>query len=109
MECDLDSFGTDKLSSDLEPEHINALPDTVHRHKVDLEVYFPFHLMLLAETDDQDPLRIIPCPNAHCFSPTVYGTADHWLIKRDILNRQSLIRASLDCGQAGVVGKGPNV
>jgi len=53
MECDLDSFGMglDKLFSDLELDDINVLLDTVPRHKVDMEVHFPFHLMLVGETD----------------------------------------------------------
>jgi len=43
------------------------------------------------------------------FPPTVYGTADYSLIQKDIANGQLLICASLDSGQAGLVGKGLNV
>ena len=69
MECEFDSLGTDNLFSDLEVDHINALLDTVHRHIVDLEGHFPFHLMLLTETNHQYLLLIIPCPNTHCVAP----------------------------------------
>ena len=46
--------------------------------------------------------------------PTIYGIADHELVRKGISNSSSmqlpaLIRVSIARGQAGVVGKGLNV
>ena len=86
------------IYSDLDPDHINALPDTASHRNVELMV-----------------ISASPKVKTHIVSPpTIYGIADHALVRKGISNPISiqiptLIRASIDRGQAGVVGKGLNM
>lgn len=89
---------TDVIYSDLDPDHINTLPDTAFHRNVELLV-----------------LSASPKVKTHIVSPpTIYGIADHALVRKGISNPVSiqipaLIRASIDRRQAGMIGKGLNV
>jgi hypothetical protein len=91
------STATDNIYSDLDPAHINALPDTAFHRDVELLV-----------------LSASPKVRTHIITPpTIYGIADHALVRKGISNPSSiqlpaLIRVSIGRGQAGVVGKGLN-
>jgi hypothetical protein len=84
--------------SDLELESVYKLPDTAIHRDVELAV-----------------LSASPKVKTHIVSPpTIYGIADHALVRKGISNPISMqlptiIRASLDRKQAGMVGKGLNV
>jgi hypothetical protein len=88
----------DTIYSDLDLEHVYALPDTAFHRDVELAV-----------------LSASPKVKTHIISPpTIYGIADHVLVRKGISNPVSIqlpgaIRASLGRKQAGMVGKGLNV
>ncbi|KAF8481469.1 hypothetical protein JB92DRAFT_3132745 [Gautieria morchelliformis] len=91
-------YATDNIYSDLDPAHINAVPDTALHRDVELLV-----------------LSASPKIRTHIISPpTIYGIADHALVRWGISNNSSqqlpgLIRVSIARGQAGFIGKGLNV
>lgn len=86
------------IYSDLDTESINALPNTALHRNVELLV-----------------LSASPKVKTHIVSPpTIYGTADHALVRKGISNPSSqqlpaLIGIGIERGQAGMVGKGLNV
>ena len=92
------SSATDNIYSDLDPEHINSVPDTALHRDIELLV-----------------LSASPKVRTHIISPpTIYGIADHALVRKGISHSSSiqlpaLIRVSIARGQGGVVGKGLNI
>lgn len=91
-------LATDMIYSDLNPDQMNALPDTAFHRNVEL--------MVLDASSKVKTHIVSP--------PTIYGIADHALVQKGISNSISiqvptLIRAGIDRGQAGMVGKGLNV
>lgn len=91
---------TDTIYHDSRPEEIESLPDTAFHRNVDLE---------LVKADKEGYVRtFIVVPS------TIYGIAQGPLVDLGIQNPYSiqvpaLIRASLDRGQAGMVGQGKNL
>ncbi|PIL36717.1 hypothetical protein GSI_00406 [Ganoderma sinense ZZ0214-1] len=97
-------YASDTIYSDLNVEQIKSIPPTALHRNVDLRV---------VDADEMGYAR------THIVLPsTIYGIANHTLVDAGVANPHSqqipnLIRAALDRGRAGVVGKGlpwwPNV
>ncbi|KAI1792972.1 NAD(P)-binding protein [Ganoderma leucocontextum] len=90
-------YASDTIYSDLNVGQIKSIPPTASHRNVDLRV---------VDADETGYAR------THIVLPsTIYGIANHALTEAGIANPHSqqipnLIRASLDRGRAGVVGKG---
>ncbi|KIJ55851.1 hypothetical protein M422DRAFT_240474 [Sphaerobolus stellatus SS14] len=92
-------YTTEEIYSDLDPDHINQLPDTAFHRNVEL---------LVLKASEQGVRTHIVLPS------TIYGLPDHVLAQKGISNPISiqmplLIRASMARGQAGICGKGVNL
>ncbi|KAF8578200.1 NAD(P)-binding protein [Ramaria rubella] len=91
-------YPTDNIYSDLDPDHINSLPDDAFHRNVDL--------LVLAASPKVRTHIVLP--------PTIFGVAENLLVKKGIANPVSkqlpeFIGACVARGQTGVLGKGANI
>lgn len=114
---------TEKIFNDDDPDDIErSIPSTAYHRDVDLAIVNADKdgtILALSTTIDVNVSIHIGYVFSYIVIPsTVWGTAKHTLVDAGISNPRSiqvpwLIQASLDRGQAGVVGKGqafwPNV
>lgn len=91
---------SDIVWDDANPDQIEKLPATAPHRDVDLEII---------HADEEGYVR------AYIVAPaTIYGIASGKLVDAGLMNKHSiqipaLINASVDRGQAGMVGKGVNI
>jgi len=92
-------YATEEIFSDMDPDHMNRLPDTAFHRNVEL---------MVLKASEQGVRTHIVLPS------TIYGVADHILVEKGVSNPISiqmpqLIRAGISRAQGGMCGKGENI